>query len=198
MHPSLHQIALVIAVFLLPLPLPAKLSTGEDADTALQYWLWEEAGIAFRLTQRLPDQTRAFFAARGFDQAARERVALACVFQSEFQNTAGNDSPPVEYDLTEWRVHSTQGTRPLLVREAWQTVWADYALPESAAIAFEWSLLPTRQRYEAKDYNWGMTAYGLPPGSMFDLEFRWSRGGEHYTRRIDGIRCPPDVHPEPE
>ena len=192
------QAAATAVICLAATPVYAQLSSGADPATGLRHWHWEEAGIAFRLTQRLPDQTRAFFGARGFDESARERIALACVFQSEFQNTAGQDAPPVAYDLTDWRVHTDAGTRPPLVRETWQTIWADYDLPEAATIAFEWSLLPTRQRYESQDYNWGMTAYGLPPGTEFDLEFSWSRGEKTYTRRIDGIQCPPDIHPEPE
>ncbi|MDY6980786.1 MAG: hypothetical protein SV201_12960 [Pseudomonadota bacterium] len=176
----------------------AELSRGADPDTGLRHWQWQEAGIHFKLTQRLPDQTRAFFDARGFDKKARERIALACVFQSEFKNTADNDRPPVEYDLSQWRIHTEEGTRPLMVRETWEPIWQQHGLPKPAQIAFEWALLPTYQKYAAGDYNWGMTVYGLAPGSEFDLEFSWSRGDKHYTRRIDGIKCPPDIHPQPE
>ncbi|MFP3874206.1 MAG: hypothetical protein ACLFV1_07105 [Thiohalophilus sp.] len=179
-------------------PLQAELSRGEDPDTGLRHWHWQEAGISFRLTQRLPDQTRAFFAARGFDKKTRERIALSCVFQSEFRNTADNDRPPVEYDLSEWRIHVDGETRGLIVREDWQQTWQEYDVPKAARIAFEWALLPTHQVYESDDYNWGMTAYGLSPGTEFDLEFSWSRGDKEYTRRIDGIECAPDIHPEPE
>ncbi|MGM0680591.1 MAG: hypothetical protein ACQESY_12100 [Pseudomonadota bacterium] len=173
----------------------AELSQGEDPDTGLRHWQWQEAGIHFKLTQRLPDQTRAFFDARGFDKPARERIALACVFQSEFKNTAGDDQPPVEYELTDWRIHTDEGSRSLMVRETWAPIWQQHELPEPAQIAFEWALLPTYQKYAAGDYNWGMTVYGLAPGSTFDLEFSWSRGDKQYTRRIDGIECPPDIHP---
>lgn len=188
----------LIALSAIATPLQAELSRGEDPDTGLRHWQWQEAGIRFKLTQRLPDQTRAFFDARGFDKKARERIALACVFQSEFKNTAGNNRPPVEYDLTDWRIHTDKGTRSLMVRETWKDIWQQYDLPRPAQIAFEWALLPTRQKYAAGDYNWGMTAYGLPPGSTFDLEFSWSRGDKQYTRRINEIECPPDIHPQPE
>ena len=182
----------------LPLSVHAGLSTGKNPDNGLRYWQWKEAGILFRLTQRLPDQTRAFFAARGFDKQNRERIALACVFQSEFRNTADKTLPPVEYKLDQWRVHDGNQTRKLLVRETWQTIWQKENIPEPARIAFEWSLLPTYQVLQAGDYNWGMTAYGLSPGSHFDLQFSWSRGDKHYTRRIENIQCPPDIHPQPE
>jgi len=189
---------ILLALSVIVAPLQAELSRGKAPDTGLRHWQWQEAGISFKLTQRLPDQTRAFFGARGFDKAARERIALACVFQSEFRNTAGNDEPPVEYDLSEWRIHTDEGTQPLMVRETWKPIWQQHELPKPAQIAFEWSLLPTYQEYAAGDYNWGMTAYGLPPGSEFDLEFSWQRGDQRYTRRINGIKCPPDIHPQPE
>ncbi|MGD8408021.1 MAG: hypothetical protein PVG13_02785 [Thiohalophilus sp.] len=186
-------------ILISPLSRATPLSVGEAPDTGLRYWFLEEAGISFKLTQRLPDQTRAFFRARGFNHDATERIALACVFQSEFQNTADRDQPPISYDLTEWRVLVDGKTQPLLVREFWSDVWENkYSLPKSARIAFEWALLPTRQTYESKDFNWGMTVYGLSPGSKFDLEFSWYRGEKHFSRRINNIECPPDIHPQPE
>ena len=186
-------------IFMTPLACAKPLEVGEDPVTGLRYWLWEEDGILFKLTQRLPDQTRAFFLARGFGHDAVERIANACVFQSEFQNTADKDRPPISYDLTDWRVLSDGESRPLRVREYWNKIWKEeYQLPKPARIAFEWALLPTRQTYDSKDFNWGMSVYGLPPGSTFDLEFSWQRGEKNYSRRINNIQCPPDIHPQPE
>lgn len=185
-------------IFMSPMVCAKPLEVGEDPGTGLRYWFWEEAGISFKLTQRLPDQTRAFFRARGFNHDAAERIALACVFQSEFQNIAERDRPPIRYDLSEWRIIVDGKAKPLLIREFWSDVWENkYSLPKSARIAFEWALLPTRQTYESKDFNWGMTVYGLSPGSKFDLEFSWYRGENRFSRRIDNIECPPDIHPNP-
>jgi hypothetical protein len=58
-------------------------------------------------------------------------------------------------------------------------------------------LLPTQQEYAPDDYNWGMTSYGLPPGSEFDLVFAWHRGEQNFGGQIAGIECAPDIHPEP-
>lgn len=191
-------IPLALLALSMPAPLHAELSRGEDPDTGLRHWHWQEAGISFKLTQRLPDQTRAFFAARGFDKPTREKIALACVFQSEFRNIADNDQPPVEYDLTTWKVYADNEVKPLLVRETWKQRWQEQDVDQAAQIAFEWALLPTYQKYAARDYNWGMTAYGLPPGTRFDLQFSWRRGDKHYTRRMQDIECAPDIHPQPE
>ena len=43
------------------------------------------------------------------------------------------------------------------------------------------------------DYNWGLTAYGIPPGTEFDLEVNWTEGGAAHAATIEGIVCAPDV-----
>ena len=40
----------------------------------------------YHLVQRLPDQTRAFFRARGLGAAQAERPAQSCVLQTTFQD----------------------------------------------------------------------------------------------------------------
>jgi hypothetical protein len=172
------------------------LERGVVAETGLRYWEWQGQGVLFRLTQRLPDQTRAFFMARGFGRDDADYVARQCVFQSMFKNIAPPGSEAVEFDLDAWRLVTGDDTRELLTREYWDRLWQERGVPEAARIAFEWSLLPTRQRYQPGDFNWGMTSYGLEPGRRFDLEFSWSRDGIHYRERIDNVECPADLHPE--
>ncbi len=54
---------------------------GVIEETGLRYWEWHADGVLFRLTQRLPDQTRAFLQARGFDSDSAELVATSCTFE---------------------------------------------------------------------------------------------------------------------
>jgi hypothetical protein len=176
---------------------PGPVVTGRDASTGLKYWQWEAQGVRFRLTHRLPDQTRAFLLARGFDRDTAEFVATNCVFQSEFRNVAPAGSGSVSFDLAEWRVRHGGGEHGLLTREYWREALARRALGQSARIAFEWGLLPTRQTYAPGDYNWGITVYGLPPGTPFDLTFVWRRDGRRFEGIMQGLDCPPDIHPEP-
>lgn len=189
-----------LALFLLPFvgaAVAGPVTTGSDPDTGLRFWEWRGQGILFRLDQRLPDQTRAFFLARGFDRRAADRIAAGCVFQSMFRNTA--DAGTVTIDLDDWRIRvAGEEERRLLTREAWARVWQARDVPQSARIAFEWSLLPTRQTYAPGDYNWGMTSYGLSPGRRFDLEFSWRRDGTPHHAHLEDIQCPPDIHPEPQ
>jgi hypothetical protein len=54
-------------------------------------------------------------------------------------------------------------------------------------------MFPTQQEYLPGDYNWGLTAYGIPPGSTFDLDVSWAEGGKLRSGEIRGIVCAPDV-----
>jgi len=195
---TLTRCCCILASFLLLGPtVAAPVTTGQDPETGLRFWEWRGEGVLFRLDQRLPDQTRAFFLARGFDRASADQVATRCVFQSRFRNTA--DAGAVTIDLDEWRIQVPgDAERRLLTREVWTRRWQAASLPQPARIAFEWSLLPTRQRYAPGDYNWGMTSYGLAPGQRFDLVFGWRRDGRRHHARLEDIQCPPDIHPEPQ
>jgi len=186
---------LVVSAGLLWAPLwtQAGISGGVQDDTGLRFWRLEDRGVSFELVQRLPDQTRAFFQARGFSAEQANEIALGCVFQSIFRNTGAAESGAVTYDLADWVV-LVNGTRlPVTLKEAWDRQWQESGVVEPARIAFRWSFLPTRQRYEPGDYNWGMTSYGLPPGATFDLDMAWTRDSDRETARIPGIECAPDL-----
>lgn len=167
----------------------AVVESGVDKETGLRSWEWREAGVSLRLVQRLPDQSRAFFQARGFSSAAAERIASACIFQTIFRNESGQ---PLSYLLDDWRILHRGASRKLVTRERWDAVWQEGEASQAARIALRWSLLPTRQRFEPGDYNWGMTGFGLPSGSTFDLEMVLRLGGEKLIRTIEGIVCAPD------
>lgn len=174
-----------------------QVTRGLDSENGLRFWQWDADGVLLRLTQRLPDQTRGFFEARGFAPKVADEIARACVFQSMFKNTAERNGGAIEFDLNEWRVISGTGRHRLLVRQHWDREWARRQVSKAARIAFEWSLLPTRQRYAPGDYNWGMTVYGLPPGETFDLEFSWYRNGQRFVQTLEAIECAPDIHLNP-
>lgn len=176
----------------------APTTTGVAAETGLRYWEWNAQGILFRLTQRLPDQTRAYFMARGFDSGYADRIANRCVFQSMFKNIADSGGAAISIDLDTWLIRDSGGKSRLLTREKWQDEMQKDNVSRAASIAFEWSLLPTHQVYTPGDYNWGMTSYGLEPGKIFDLEFSWKREGRVFQGQLKGVECAPDIHPDTE
>lgn len=170
---------------------------GVVPETGLRYWEWQGEGALFRLTQRLPDQTRAFFLARGFSSEHADFLARKCVFQTLFKNTGSPGAATLAYNLNDWKIHAAGTEQGLLTRERWSDIWQERGLAQAPRIAFDWSLLPTQQVYQPQDYNWGMTSFGLEPGTRFDLDFSWQREQVRYSGLFEGVECPADLHPEP-
>ena len=186
------------AMSLITSPVTAAVNSGTDEEAKLPYWEIAEPGISIRFVQRLPDQTRGFFQARGFSVTDSELIAQSCVFQAVFKNISlPSDSNAVEYNLRDWVVHATSARGSLKIREDWQKEWITRKAPQVAQLAFEWALLPTRQSYRSGDYNWGMTMFGLKPGTEFDLDVVWQLDGRQYKVRLKDVRCAPDVHLKP-
>lgn len=171
----------------------AEVTTGIDVEANLPYWEFAAPGMSVRLVQRLPDQTRAFFMARGFSREAVEQIAQSCVFQTVFKNTSNTTDPAaLEYDLRDWVVQSGERRQGMKTREDWASVWTEQGAPKTARIAFEWALFPTQQTYNPGDYNWGMSIFDLLPGTRFDLTLVWKQHGERHTARIEDMQCAPD------
>lgn len=167
----------------------AEIISGEDPQTGLKSWEWREAGISVQLVQRLPDQTRAFFLARGFDADEADVIGRACVFQTIFRN---DGEKPLSYDLDDWQISYRKERRSLFTREHWGEKWRQSEVSKEAGIALRWSLLPTRQKFQPGDYNWGMTSFGLAPGEVFDLTLAIRLDGDPVARTIPGIVCAAD------
>ena len=194
-HGLVATAALTLAAMLVfAVPARARVSTGIDAEAQLPYWEIVEGNLSLRLVQRLPDQTRGFYQARGFAVDDAERVAQSCMFQTIFKNIAPpTDARALTYDLKDWVVHAGGEQRRMKTREDWAKEWAARRTPKSARLAFEWGLLPTRQSYRPGDYNWGLSVFNLVPGTEFDLDIVWYHGDERRIARIEQLRCAPDV-----
>lgn len=198
LFPAITHVTLAAAMLSLTAPALAVINTGTDAEAQLPYWEVVEHGVSMRLVQRLPDQTRGFFEARGFSAADSELIAQSCVFQTVFRNVAPPSDPGViEYNLEKWVVHAGGKQRKMKAREDWQKEWTARHVSKAAQLAFEWGLLPTRQTYRPGDYNWGMTVFNLVPGTTFDLDVVWRQGGERRSARLKGVVCAPDSHVSP-
>lgn len=175
-----------------------KLSKGEDEQAKLPYWEISNQYMSLRFVQRLPDQTRGYFQARGFSPEHSEKIAQACVFQTVFKNLSNKSRPsPLKYDLQKWEVHYKNKKLKMKMREQWKPVWKKLGASQSAQVAFEWSLLPSKQAYQAGDYNWGMSVFNLKSGSKFDLKLSWHQHNRLHEYLIKGIDCAADIHPEP-
>jgi hypothetical protein len=188
-HRRLIRLVVLPMALAVGLDAGAGVETGEDADTSRRSWTWSDQGVSVQLLQLLPDQTRAFFLGRGFKAQDAERIATSCVFQTIFRNDGDR---PVAYDLNDWTRRHDGERAPLRTRERWDTSWEAGTLGQPQRIALRWALLPTVQRFEPGDYNWGMTSFGLPPGATFDLTISVRLGGETVTAEVPAVTCAAD------
>jgi len=179
--------------------LPAEIVTGTDELAKLPYWEYRSDYMTLRFVQRLPDQTRAYFAGRGFKQAEIDLIASKCVFQTVYKNiTKGENQRVIQHNIRDWRYHANGKTLMMRPREDWKTEWQKRNVPVAQQVAFEWSLLPTTQVFQAGDYNWGMSFIALPHGTTFDLDIAWQVDGKPQQQTIKNMTCAKDENLAPQ
>ena len=165
-----------------------------DAENGLQKWHFIDGDIEIELVQRLPDQSRALFMKHEFSRDVVEELALSCMMQTIIRNSGKSGSgQAVSIDLTGWRMQHKGVTSGLRLKEQWLASWSDEQASPAARLVVRWGLFPTRQEYLPGDYNWGLTTYGIAPGSVFDLAVSWEEGGKQRSGKISNIACAPDV-----
>lgn len=165
-----------------------------NEENGLRGWHFTDGDIEIELIQRLPDQTRALFMNHDFSPEVIEQLALSCMFQTIIRNTGASGSrKKIAIDLTGWRIHHDGKSSGLLMKEALLDSWSEADASDSAKLVVRWGMFPTRQEYLPSDYNWGLTAYGIPPGSTFDLDVSWSEDGKPFKGAIPAVVCAPDV-----
>lgn len=194
--PAWLRIALLLIFGLLQ---AAALHAGEvthstNEENGLQGWHFSEGNIEIELIQRLPDQTRALLMNHKFSREVIEQMALSCMFQTIIRNTGkATAGGIVAIDLTTWRMTHAGETRQLMMKEPLLDSWTDADADPAAKLVVRWGMFPTRQEYLPGDYNWGLTAFGVPPGSRFDLDVVWRDDGAVRRGVIRDIACAPDV-----
>jgi len=168
----------------------AELSKTENTETGLIGWKLEQNGLELELIQRLPDQTRAFFLARGFSAKIANDLATSCIFQTIVRNTGS--SAALTLSLKDWRLNQAGVSQPLKLKEAWDQTWSEDDVSKSARLAFRWASFPTEQVFQKGDYNWGMISFGLPPGTYFDLLLVWGDKKQKRTAKMNKLFCADD------
>ncbi len=177
----------------------AELVTGKDEMARLPFWEWKNDYMSLRLVQRLPDQTRAYFAGRGFGKNDVSDIAGHCFFQTVYKNISGPDKKRViEHDIRDWRYHYKGKSYRMKPREEWKPIWQKRKVGQAQIVAYEWSLFPSMQKFESGDYNWGMSVFFLPHGAKFDLDIAWVVDGKSQSTRIEGITCAKDIYIPPD
>lgn len=163
---------------------------GPDKQTDSYRWIMTTpSGVNFTLAQRVPDQTRSFYIARGFSQKAANQYAVSCVFQTIVHN---DSRKAMSFDLSDWRVIFDGRERPIRSTAQWQEQWETIGVPKSARIAFQWSQFPTVQKHDPGDWFQGMIAAGLPPQSTFALKIVWREDDTRHEAVMTDLVCPKD------
>jgi len=176
------------------IPSIAEVEQTTDSESQLISWKLTKQALSLELIQRLPDQTRAFFQGRGFSSDIANDIANQCVLQTIAKNTshvAAKQS--ISYDLHDWKIYTKSKTQRIKLKEQWDTEWTKGQVSMASRIAFRWATFPTQQNFDpGGDFNWGMISFGLPPGSVFDLEIIWTQNSQVHSHWIRQIKCPLD------
>jgi hypothetical protein len=180
-------------------PAQAELVSGTDETAQLPFWEWRNDSVTLRFVQRLPDQTRAYFAGRGFKPAEVEHIAGHCIFQTVYTNITTDAAPhTIEHDIRNWRYHYNGKSYTMKPREDWKPLWQQRNVAQAQIVAFEWSLLPSQQIFQAGDYNWGMSVFKVPHGESFDLDIKWQVDGQPQAAKLKGMTCAKDEYIAPQ
>ena len=193
-RPSVHIAGLLLYLLLMPLLCSAEVVRSANEENGLEKWHFIEADIEIELVQRLPDQTRALFMNHAFSKEVIEQLAQSCMFQTIIRNSGKSSTgQALAIDLTQWRMQHDGKTGGILLKEPLLASWSDADADPAAKLVVRWGMFPTQQEYLPGDYNWGLTAYGIPPGSTFDLVVTWQQGSMSHRGEIRDITCAPDV-----
>lgn len=172
----------------------ASLAQGEitrlskSAETGLSTWETDSRGVHLRLTQISPDQARAFMQGRGLDERSVEEFASTCVYMTVLRN---DSNQPIKYCLAEWRyVPEGEAAQLMLTKHDWLARWQPRKFAKPVKLAFEWSQFPVEQNFSPGDWNQGMTTFDLPPGTRFDVIYRWQQGNRTYEGILRNVECP--------
>lgn len=192
--PCKRTAGFLFSLLIMPLLCSAEVLRSTNEENGLETWHFIDGDIEIELVQRLPDQTRALLMNHAFSNAVIEQLALSCMFQTIVRNTGKSTTgQAVSIDLTQWRMKHAGKTGSILLKEPLLDSWSDEDADPAAKLVIRWGMFPTQQDYLPGDYNWGLTAYGIPPGSVFDLVVTWQEGKTQRSGEIRDIVCAPDV-----
>ena len=180
--------ALLLVGNYLAQPRPAN---AQKVDMKTQAIKWSGEGLKIELQSMPLDLVRAFFLGRGFNREDADLIAkTGCIFRSAIGHAGSHtNDPQIVIELSKWQVTGKADKHHPRTRQAWSKIWKTRKVSENARAAFYWALFPTRQSYQASDYNWGMISFALPPGSQFDLKLHWLNGNKEHTKMLTGLEC---------
>ena len=150
---------------------------------------YEDKDVFIRLINRTPDQLRAFYLARQFNQASIEEILNTCLVTPIIHNLSQDI---LWLDLDEWRFSSHGKPFERLRRDYWPDRWARTQLPQAQQSTFGWTLLPETRDLHPDESVGG--SFVLPyQAKPFTLTMNFpvgaDRKGPLKTVTFEGIQC---------
>lgn len=170
----------------------AEITRHSETASGLQGWKISDGKIEIQLNPLQRDQVRAFYLARGFSDEVTQQIESSCVFQAVMSNvSAPADEISVGVDLSQWKLLTPQGMRPLTDKDNWLQKWKEMGASDASNVAFRWATFPWEQTYvQSGDYGWGMILLGKDLPDKFSVVTRWTVAGQGQSQQIDGLSCP--------
>lgn len=148
-------------------------------------------GLDFSVSVRTPEQTRAFYAARGLPPSAVQAIAKTCLLTVTLHNRRADI---VWLDLAAWDF-TDAGGHPVarISRSQWAARWRSLQVPLAAQSTFGWTQLPETRDMQP-DENVGGNVPIAPPEGTFTLTARFRTGmrgtGKPLEIKVPGLSCP--------
>jgi len=145
-------------------------------------------GLAFSASTRTPEQTTAFYAARGFPEVMVREIAATCFVTVGLQNRRDE---VVWLELDQWRFTDAAG-KPVarITRPEWSRKWEAMNVPLSARATFGWTQMPESRDLQPGEPVGGNVAV-VAPTSPFSLNARFrTASGKQIDIVVPGLQCP--------
>jgi len=163
------------------------------ADTPVARERQEVDGLVVSVIPRPPQGMLAFYEARGFNAAARERIRSTCFLTVVIRNHTGR---VVWLEPATWRLTMADG-RVLspLGPPWWERQWDEVGLPAAQRATFGWTQLPALRDLQPEEPVGGNITLARP-GGPFRLVAHFATGAERQGPVLDftfdDLECPSD------
>lgn len=149
------------------------------------------ADVEFSVSIRTPEQQAAFYAARGFPDAAIRQITATCFLTAGIYNRSAQ---VVWLELANWRITDAAG-KPVarITREAWEQTWRRLEVPLASRATFGWTQLPESRDLQPGEPVGGNVAVVAPAGP-FTVVARFRTGADGAGAPIEiavkNLSCP--------
>ncbi len=149
-------------------------------------------GLSFYLSARTPEQTDAFYSARGLPTNAVQAIAQTCFLTVGLHNRSAD---VVWLDLAHWRFTDASGREIARISlPEWTARWQKMSVPLAAQATFGWTQLPETRDMQPDEDVGGNVPLTPPPSGEFTLVARFPTGAEGKGKPIiisvPGLTCP--------